>query len=168
MPGTKFLALWHSSKTMQPSKEGPPYQSITCCSRPLPFIWEISVVYVLQQQSRLWLKGQRQQGFSAQEFPSSCSLQCDISQGNSNSVHSMLCSTDTDLYVSSAFKPDVIKECSMRLPALRNRQVAWAWQMCGQTDVPVLIHVSSSAYMKRTPSCMSLAKPVALVSLSRV
>ena len=90
---------------MQPSKEGPPHQSITCCSRPLPFIWEISVVYVLQQQSRHSQKGQRQQECSMQGLSSSYSLQLDIS-GNNDFMHSKLWSSDIDLYVSSALKPN--------------------------------------------------------------
>ena len=35
LTGTKFLALWHSSKMRQPSNCGPPHQSISCCSRVL-------------------------------------------------------------------------------------------------------------------------------------
>lgn len=33
LTGTKFLALWHSSKIRQPSKFVPPHQSISCCRR---------------------------------------------------------------------------------------------------------------------------------------
>ena len=109
-------------------------------------------------------KGNR--AFSAQG-PSSHSLQFDISHGNSGFVHTILNSTHIfECQLSS--RAYLTQECSMNLPAVRNRQVAQAWQMCGQTVVPVLVDVSSSAYMKRIPSCMSLAKPVALVSLSSV
>ena len=31
-----------------------------------------------------------------------------------------------------------MQEYSMHLPALRDRHIAWARQMCGQTVVPVL------------------------------
>ena len=35
LTGTKFLALWHSSKMRQPSNCGPPHQSMSCCRRVL-------------------------------------------------------------------------------------------------------------------------------------
>ena len=44
LPGTKFLLLWDSSNTRQPSKSDPPAQSMTCCSRPCPLSVDVKVV----------------------------------------------------------------------------------------------------------------------------
>ena len=50
LPGTKFFALWHSSKHRTPENSGPPTQSMTCCSRFFPLWLEIRVEYVLRMQ----------------------------------------------------------------------------------------------------------------------
>ena len=47
LTGTKFLALWHSSKMRQPSNSDPPHQSISCWRRLLRWLLNLPATHYI-------------------------------------------------------------------------------------------------------------------------